>query len=149
MKWNTSSALIRENLETLEQNRLWSEKSPGLCWPLNPFWRKWMMWRQWSLMKRIRHRRIGCASVAQKIFEIARTRQVICITHSPQIASFADSHFVIFKERSKGRTYTRVKRLSQEERIRELARMLGGSANWETAVEHAKELLHFASRQKS
>jgi DNA repair protein RecN (Recombination protein N) len=92
---------------------------------------------------------LAAASVAQKIFEIARTRQVICITHSPQIASFADSHFVIFKERSKGRTYTRVKRLSQEERIRELARMLGGSANWETAVEHAKELLHFASRQKS
>jgi DNA repair protein RecN (Recombination protein N) len=66
---------------------------------------------------------------------------VLCITHLPQIAAFADAHFRVEKARKKGRTVTRVVRLEAVERIEELARMLGGRTITKSAREHARELL--------
>ena len=65
--------------------------------------------------------------VAEKLRRVSRSRQVICITHLPQIAAMADIHFLIEKESASGRTETKILRLSDEDIIDELARMLGGA----------------------
>jgi DNA repair protein RecN (Recombination protein N) len=64
--------------------------------------------------------------IGRAIADIARHRQVVCITHLPQIAALADAHFVVDKTESKGRTQTSVRRLTKAERVDEIARMLGG-----------------------
>lgn len=79
--------------------------------------------------------------VAQKLQNLAVQHQVICITHLPQIASFATHHYRIEKHIKKDRTYTTVKELSLEERIQEIARLLTGSRVTETALKNAKEML--------
>lgn len=79
--------------------------------------------------------------IADKLEVLAGASQVLCITHLPQIASRPADHFQIAKEVSDGRTVVRVRRLSDEERVDELARMLGGAAPTETAVTHAREML--------
>ena len=65
--------------------------------------------------------------VGRKLKQVSRSRQVICVTHSAQIAAMADTHFQIEKKVSGGRTYTAVRALSEEERQAEVARMIGGS----------------------
>ncbi len=81
--------------------------------------------------------------IGRAIADIARHRQVVCITHLPQIAALADAHFVVDKTESKGRTQTSVRRLSKAERVEEIARMLGGikvsSAQRRAAAEMLKE----------
>lgn len=79
--------------------------------------------------------------VGKKLKDIARFRQVFCITHLPQIASTAQAHFFIEKKISGGRTYTTVRELSPAERIEEIARMSGGEIISTATREHAKELL--------
>ncbi len=65
-------------------------------------------------------------AVGEKLKLVACDRQVICITHLPQIAAFADAHFRVYKEVLGERTFTRIKRLEGGERVEEIARMLGG-----------------------
>lgn len=77
--------------------------------------------------------------VAEKLATIAEHRQVLCVTHSAAIAAKAHRHFAISKEVVGGRTVTYCKPLEPEQRVRELARMLGGTN--QVAIEHAKELL--------
>lgn len=84
--------------------------------------------------------------VGRKLKEISLKHQVLCITHLPQIACFADTHFSIKKEIYKGRTSTFIKRLSKEERIDELSRMLGGKEITSKTREHAREMLNSALR---
>jgi len=83
--------------------------------------------------------------VALKMGNILRAlsdkHQVVSITHSPQIASKADVHYFVFKEVGEDRTFTRIKRLDQEERIRSIATMLSQNPPTESAIENAKELL--------
>jgi len=79
--------------------------------------------------------------VAQKLQILADHHQVICITHLPQIASFATHHYRIDKHVKKDRTFTIVKELSFEERVQEIARLLTGSRVTETALKNAKEML--------
>ncbi len=80
-------------------------------------------------------------TVGEKLKNLSRLHQVICITHLPQIASFADFHLRIRKEERDGRTFTEVAELGYNERVTELARMLGGKEISETAVMHAGEML--------
>ena len=80
-------------------------------------------------------------AVGKKLKELSRTQQVLCITHLPQIASFADRHFVIEKREAKGRTQTEVRRMEDSERTQEIARMLSGAKLTETSLEHARQLL--------
>jgi DNA repair protein RecN (Recombination protein N) len=80
-------------------------------------------------------------AIGQRLRRAARESQVLCITHLPQIAAFADSHYRVEKQTRRGRTTTRVVRLSAEERVEELARMLGGARVTPSAREHARQLL--------
>jgi DNA repair protein RecN (Recombination protein N) len=66
---------------------------------------------------------------------------VLCITHLPQIASFADQHFLIEKKESGGRTRTTVRQLDADERTRELARMISGAKLTDTSIKHAEQML--------
>ncbi len=79
--------------------------------------------------------------IGRSIAEIGRHRQVLCITHLPQIAALADAHFVVDKTESRGRTHTSVKRLQRSERVEEIARMLGGIKVGEATRRAAAELL--------
>jgi DNA repair protein RecN (Recombination protein N) len=78
--------------------------------------------------------------VGKKLKQVAAHHQVISVTHLPQIAALADSHYVVQKTVEKGRTFTRVKQLSDQERVAELARMLGGVKITEQTRKHAEEL---------
>ena len=80
-------------------------------------------------------------AVGIKLKKLAQTNQVLCVTHQPQIARFADSHLVVQKEASKGRTQVSVGRLDNAGRVEELARMLTGAEITDSARRHAKELL--------
>jgi len=79
--------------------------------------------------------------VGEKLADIARDLQVLCITHLPQIASRADQQFRVVKEVTKGRTRTAVRRLDSDERVGEIVRMVGGTATPEAAAAFARELL--------
>ena len=80
-------------------------------------------------------------AVGQKLKTLSRAQQVICITHLPQIAAFADQHFLIEKSEKSGRTHTGVRRMKQEERVEEIARMLSGASLTETSLRHAEQML--------
>jgi DNA repair protein RecN (Recombination protein N) len=79
--------------------------------------------------------------VGRKLAVLARQRQVLCITHLPQIAAFADHHFAVEKTTAKGRTRSTARRLSAEQRREEIARMLGGMKVTAEARSHAEQLL--------
>jgi len=79
--------------------------------------------------------------VGKKLKQVAVHHQVISVTHLPQIAAIADAHFVVQKEVEKGRTFTRVQRLSDRERVDEVSRMLGGVKITEQTRRHAEELV--------
>lgn len=85
--------------------------------------------------------------IAKKLAQIAANKQVICITHLPQLSSVADNHYLIEKHVENERTFTAVKMLDDEERIKELARMIDGTELSETALLHAKELLSKRGRE--
>ena len=80
-------------------------------------------------------------AVGLKLKELAKTQQVLCVTHQPQIASLADRHFIVEKESVTNRTLIRVKQLDETEKVEEIARMLTGAQITETARRHAEEML--------
>jgi DNA repair protein RecN (Recombination protein N) len=80
--------------------------------------------------------------VGKKLSSLARRHQIICITHLPQIAKFGDHHFNISKHVTRGRTRTAITRLSRAERVKEIARMLGGEEITPATLEHAHEMLN-------
>jgi DNA repair protein RecN (Recombination protein N) len=79
--------------------------------------------------------------VGEKLKSLSRSHQVLCITHLPQIASQADTHYAIEKVKNQRRTVTTATRLDHGRRIQEIARMLGGKRITSTTIEHAKEML--------
>lgn len=85
--------------------------------------------------------------VGRKLREVAQGRQVLCITHLPQIAAMADLHYAVSKVEDKGRTVTTVKRLEKSDRIDEIARMLGGMTITEATKRHAEEMLKIVRRE--
>jgi len=80
-------------------------------------------------------------AVGKKLKQLSRTKQVLCVTHLPQIASFADQHYLIEKRESGGRTKTSVRPLDAEERTREIARMMSGAKLTETSLKHAEQMI--------
>ena len=86
--------------------------------------------------------------VSEKLAYIAGNHQVLCITHLPQIASMADSHFVIAKGVKSGKTTTEIRSLSHEETGEELARLLGGTSITEAVRENAREMKRMADDWK-
>lgn len=87
--------------------------------------------------------------VAEKMARISRRKQVLCVTHLPQLAAMADTHFSVEKGESGGRTYTSVTRLSREERREEIARLTGGSHVSEVMLSGAEELLREAENYRN
>ena len=79
--------------------------------------------------------------VAEKLAQVSRCKQVLCVTHLPQLAALADTHLLIAKEERQGRTYTSVTPLDLEGRKRELARIIGGTNITETTLKSAEEML--------
>ena len=79
--------------------------------------------------------------VAEKLRSVARTKQVLCVTHLPQLAALANTHLLIAKSERDGRTYTTVTPLDVEGRKRELARIIGGASITETTLKSAEEML--------
>lgn len=90
--------------------------------------------------------RVG-AVVGAKLWQLARTHQVLCITHLPQLAAFGDAHYRVEKRVHDGRTTTHVQRLDEAERLRELAQMLGTGG--EAGLRSAAQLLEEAARAKA
>ena len=86
--------------------------------------------------------------IASKLRDLARRHQVICITHLPQIASFAPHHYRIEKTVARERTFTTVQKLGFEERVSEISRLLSGSRMTATSLQNAREMLHLNLEQE-
>lgn len=84
--------------------------------------------------------------VAEKLRKLAQHKQVLCVTHLPQMAALADTHMLISKSERDGRTYTSVTPLDTEGRKRELARIIGGTHITETTLKSAEEMLRFEEK---
>jgi DNA repair protein RecN (Recombination protein N) len=80
-------------------------------------------------------------AVGQKLKSLSRGQQVLCVTHLPQIASFADQHLVVEKHESGGRTRIQVRVLDDAARTHEVARMLSGATVTETSLQHAAQMI--------
>jgi len=80
-------------------------------------------------------------AVGKKLKQLSRTKQVLCVTHLPQIASFADHHYLIEKRETGGRTKTSVRLLDADDRTREIARMMSGAKLTDTSLKHAEQML--------
>ncbi len=80
--------------------------------------------------------------IAELMIEMSSNMQVISITHLPQIAAKGNQHYKVFKEEQNKSIHSNIKLLKEEERIHELAEMLGGKSISKTAIDHAKQLLH-------
>ena len=81
--------------------------------------------------------------VAEKLRSVARNKQVLCVTHLPQIAAMGDVHMLIAKSERDGRTYTTVTPLDRDGRVREVARIIGGANITDITLKSAEEMLHF------
>ena len=87
--------------------------------------------------------------VSEKMNVISSKHQVICITHLPQIASMADSHFLIEKSSQRNKTVTNIRKMEEEESIQELGRMLGGAKITDTVLQSAREMKDLATATKN
>ncbi|MDR3225912.1 MAG: DNA repair protein RecN, partial [Clostridiales Family XIII bacterium] len=88
---------------------------------------------------------VTASVVGEKLQRMAKNRQIICITHLPQIAAFADRHYIIAKRSDDAQTYTTVSELSGEGRVEEVARLIGGRDVTETTRASARELIAASS----
>jgi DNA repair protein RecN (Recombination protein N) len=80
-------------------------------------------------------------AVGQKLKALSRAQQVLCVTHLPQIAAFADQHFLIEKQEKQGRTKTSIRLLPESDRAEEIARMISGATVTDTSRKHAEQML--------
>lgn len=87
--------------------------------------------------------------VSEKMNVIGKNHQVICITHLPQIAAMADTHFLIEKQVEYGNTHSKIVKMSETESVEELARMLGGVTITKTVLENAREMKKLAAKTKN
>ena len=85
---------------------------------------------------------IAASAVARKLLKISRDHQIICITHLPQITAAAQHNYTIYKDNMNGNTFTHVRRLTSDEKEKEIARLLGGDNITETTITSARELIN-------
>jgi DNA repair protein RecN (Recombination protein N) len=83
-------------------------------------------------------------AVAEKMRALGRKHQVLCVTHLPQIAAYADTQYVAYKFSDAEKTHSITRRLTEAERPKEIARIMGSGENDAAAMEHAKKLLQTA-----
>ena len=89
---------------------------------------------------------IAAQIVGEKLSNIGKKKQIICITHLPQIAATADTHYCIEKSTSNERTFTTIRKLDNNQRKDEIARLIAGSNITEKTMEHATEIIELAKR---
>ena len=82
--------------------------------------------------------------IGRKLWNLSRNHQVTCVTHLPQIASYALHHLYVEKEEKDGRTYTTINKITGQDRVREIARMLAGREITKSSLTHARNLLSHA-----
>lgn len=87
---------------------------------------------------------IAAQIVGKKLSNMGKQKQIICITHLPQIAAFANSHYCITKESDNERTFTNIEKLDENKRQKEISRLIAGSNVTDKTIEHAKEILKLA-----
>lgn len=87
----------------------------------------------------------AATAVGEKLRAVARGQQVLCITHLPQVAAFADRHYRVEKQEREGRTRTELLQLTAGDRVQEMARMLGGAQITDRTLEHARELIRLSA----
>lgn len=87
--------------------------------------------------------------VAEKMYEISSKHQVFCITHLPQIASMSDNHYVVKKHTENEKTFTKIEKISEEKKIEEIAKMLGGVELTENTLINAREVIELANKKKN
>lgn len=86
--------------------------------------------------------------VGEKMYEVSIKHQVLCITHLPQIAALSDNHYFVSKQVKDGKTFTGIKMLTREDKIREIAKMVGGDEISDVTIENASEMVKFAEIKK-
>ena len=86
--------------------------------------------------------------MGRKLSQLSETHQVVCITHLPQIAVFAETHFQVSKETRAQRTQTKILLLQEKEQVEEMARMLGGSSSSAKTISMAREMLSRARNER-
>ena len=86
--------------------------------------------------------------VGEKMYEVSLKHQVLCITHLPQIAALSDNHYFVSKHVSDGKTFTGIRMLTREDKIREIAKMVGGDEISDVTIENASEMVKFAEIKK-
>ena len=91
---------------------------------------------------------VTAIKVGEKMARIAASHQVLCITHLPQIAAYADNHFLVEKTMENGETHSSLRQLGDEERRTELARIMGSVNADESAVKYAQELISASEKYK-
>lgn len=91
---------------------------------------------------------IAAQNVGEKLSDIADKKQIICITHLPQIAANADSHYLIEKRNDEQRTYTTIEKLDETDRINEIARLISGKNITDTTIIHAREIIQLTSNRR-
>ena len=90
----------------------------------------------------------AATKVGEKLYLIAQTRQVLCVTHLPQIAALADEQYAISKAATDGKTYTSVDRLDRRGRVDELSRLTAGTSVTRATHENAEQMLNLAQTRK-
>lgn len=80
-------------------------------------------------------------AIAEKMYQISLSTQVLCITHLPQVAAMADQHMLIKKKETANRTTTMIQALTDKDKVNELGKMITGTQLTDTAIEHSEELL--------
>lgn len=86
--------------------------------------------------------------VGEKMYQLSIGHQILCITHLPQIAAFSDNHYYVTKQVKDNKTYTSIRLLSKEDKIRQIASMIGGESITQTTLDNAKEMVSFADQKK-
>ena len=87
---------------------------------------------------------IAAQIVGKKLHKMGNKKQILCITHLPQIAAYADTHYYIEKNTNNDRTYTTITKLDEDKKKNEIARLIAGSNITDTTIEHAKEIIELA-----
>lgn len=87
---------------------------------------------------------IAAQIVGKKLHKMGNKKQILCITHLPQIAAYADTHYYIEKNTNNDRTYTNITKLDEDKKKNEIARLIAGSNITDTTIEHAKEIIELA-----
>jgi len=91
----------------------------------------------------------AATAVGRKLQAVSSTAQILCVTHLPQVAAFADHHHRVVKSEVEGRTVTAMERIEGDERVMEMARMLGGAQVTEQTLLHARELISTSASSRS